>query len=659
MGISATYVSATSFQVTTDKTSIFNAGRRVRANCGADGYKEGTVESSAYSAPNTTVTLTGASDDLTSNLTEVEVGLVKAGPAGNLPGNLSPKLALTKTDDYSVSFPDDADATLRMNAASAKTFTLPSVGEDDDGKRLTLANVGSADCYVVPSDSDTFGRFGQKLVLDPDDSVTLEYYHGDTQWLIVGGEAFAPVIGIEFDIGSDAWQHIDVDGNAVTWEQSDFDNHPAWGGITRVNLAADGTENAEYGDAGYANDGTNGRVMVRYPQCYFKASLAAADKLRIWVSDHEEDGFSIHPDFYQRGGELSEYVYEGAYEADLVPDAGGSHKLHSRSGVQPMTGGVIYEVGFDAGENEPSVGDSVDTPGGDEWVVLGYEVTSGTWAGNDAAGKVWIRKIGDDDPGWSNDETITNTTESNTLAVVDGAPSAIAMDIDDAEDWANEIGSGWGITNPHKLSLRKILQVIEWGSMDSQSEIGKGITDKASGDGFNGELTGHDDIDNQLDSQLTGTGTGTDGLTPVCWRGVENPWGNVWEFIVGINVTDTEYRIVDRDGLAAVTMDGTLGAGDYESSVATPLTDDDGYISDLELEDLLRIHFLASVTAGSSSTYIPDYCYSHDAGETNIALAGGYWYIGGQAGAGYLLLSNVASYSYHSIGARLEFKPQS
>jgi len=71
----ATYVSATSFTIVGDQTAIFVTGRRIKANCGVDGYKYGAISAQAYSDPNTTVTLTAISDDLTANLSSVEWGV--------------------------------------------------------------------------------------------------------------------------------------------------------------------------------------------------------------------------------------------------------------------------------------------------------------------------------------------------------------------------------------------------------------------------------------------------------------------------------------------------------------------------------------------------------------------------------------------------------
>jgi len=84
-GITATYVSPSGFTVVTNRTDEFIADRRVKANCGVDGFKFGTITSSSYGAPNTTVNLTVASEDLTSNLTDVYYGLVSEGSSGSVP----------------------------------------------------------------------------------------------------------------------------------------------------------------------------------------------------------------------------------------------------------------------------------------------------------------------------------------------------------------------------------------------------------------------------------------------------------------------------------------------------------------------------------------------------------------------------------------------
>lgn len=86
MAIAATFTDADTFVVTGNQTALFMIGRRIRASCGVDGYKYGTISASTFST-NTTVDLTAASDDLTSNLTAVEVGIVGKGTTQSMPSH--------------------------------------------------------------------------------------------------------------------------------------------------------------------------------------------------------------------------------------------------------------------------------------------------------------------------------------------------------------------------------------------------------------------------------------------------------------------------------------------------------------------------------------------------------------------------------------------
>lgn len=72
-GISATYISSTSFSVSGNLTDSFVVGRKIKADCGSDGFKYGIITSSSYSSGTnlTTVVLRSDSDSLTSNLVHV------------------------------------------------------------------------------------------------------------------------------------------------------------------------------------------------------------------------------------------------------------------------------------------------------------------------------------------------------------------------------------------------------------------------------------------------------------------------------------------------------------------------------------------------------------------------------------------------------------
>ena len=75
----------------------------------------------------------------------------------------------------------------------------------------------------------------------------------------------------------------------------------------------------------------------------------------------------------------------------------------------------------------------------------------------------------------------------------------------------------------------------EYASLDSQTALGKGIVDLASGTDFAGLLTGALSADTNIGVNGTGVGTGTNGQTPIVYRGIENLWGNTWTWVIGIN----------------------------------------------------------------------------------------------------------------------------
>lgn len=90
-GHTPTKVDSDTFTVAGDQTSIYDAGRRVRITGSASGY--GTISSSSYSAPNTTVNLT--SGVITGTLTAVAVGIL-SGSNNAIP----PSLATTSSGTF-------------------------------------------------------------------------------------------------------------------------------------------------------------------------------------------------------------------------------------------------------------------------------------------------------------------------------------------------------------------------------------------------------------------------------------------------------------------------------------------------------------------------------------------------------------------------------
>ena len=473
------------------------------------------------------------------------------------------------------------------------------------------------------------------------------------------------IVGVMWNTGSDSpvLQQIDVDGDVITKKSTAwFDRHPVWGGMKRCTLTPRGVptfgSNAR-GD-GLTLDGSAGQVMVRVPRYYIKSGKDG-DYRTFQISPFPYPTFECNPAYRQRGGTERPQLYIGAYCGGLEVNSAGNLYMLSATGKQPWTGTCMGKLPFGTGTTAIIKGDTVTgASSGKTGIVVAVYVASGTWAGGDAAGFLYVKYPGANWANWTNPENIQ--VGGVTRAATTGTGEALGLTRQNAETYCNNIGSTrWGCENEWTLDAITLLYLIEYANWNSQSTsvgIGRGIVDKASGTGFAGENNGAHSSDTNISTNGTGTGTGTDGLTPIVYRGIENLWGNVNQFIIGIDVLDAAYRVLKRDGTG--TPKCPMDAGHYESSLAAPVQyanpgNLDSYVKDILYEDLSKYLILPNLGGGSDSTYLCDRIYWHRAGQTNIWLASGSWTHAAGAGVSYRAAANVASTSGRTISARPEF----
>ena len=421
------------------------------------------------------------------------------------------------------------------------------------------------------------------------------------------------IIGIEWDSSSSSpdLKRITADGTAIPSayfnRESYFNAHPIHGNMRRCTLTS-------AGDATYGTDAkgtgltlTNDYVMVRIPKTYIKFEYSSP-YWRWWISPTPATGFSLHPAFYQRGHSASpaNQLYVGAYTSGAD---GGTTTTNGTSNCLTAT----------------------------DWTGLKLTSKSGV-------------------------KNLTGLTASGTLAQFEAA--------------GNAIGTGWGLTNFHTLNLLQLLFYIEFASFDSQSKVGLGRTNTSNtaaaitGTYLNqvGEGAGTD-IQSLLASNGSYGSTSND-YHSVVWRGIENLWGNIWQFIPGYNTTDTSHRILKRDGTG--TIADVMASGSYEEITSPlPLNGVDnisgtdagaychGYVSAFARDsgNILGPMFVPGALTGASNTYLTDYFYSHQSGisQTGVLLSGGLWTGGLRAGVGCRSAYNGPAYVYSASGGRVEF----
>lgn len=103
----------------------------------------------------------------------------------------------------------------------------------------------------------------------------------------------------------------------------DFNQFSMYGGRKRCNVNAAGRITAWYGDSNYADDGSNGDVMIYQPKFYYKRTINKSvnntvgkivRKETLLISETEQTGFKLHPRFKSTSGETLEYILLPAYE---------------------------------------------------------------------------------------------------------------------------------------------------------------------------------------------------------------------------------------------------------------------------------------------------------------------------------------------------------
>lgn len=380
---------------------------------------------------------------------------------------------------------------------------------------------------------------------------------------------------------------------------TDFDVFAMFGGRKRCNVSDDGTIMAYYGDADYAEDGSMGQVMVYQPAFYYKVVPLVFDKntetgigyhlrkANYYVSTRPKTGFKLHPAFYDANGNAVDYILLSAYEGSMY-DVSGS----------------VY------------VNDGVDT---DAAIETGDLLCS-------IAGKKPISGL-------------KNLTKANL------------------ELMAQNRGSNWHLENIKATSANQLLMIIELGTMNTQTAIGQGVVSISDNSVYNcSSLTGSTAALGSSTGQATETtneigGTETSYTTSeklaVTYRGVENPWGNIWKHIQGINIWGNGSMGGGQPYIAdGFTYNESKNTDPYHP-VGFTLANTDGYINAMGYgsEDYDWL-FMPSEIGGTSALPVGDYFYkTTDLNGYRIALLGGCWDWGGNAGGFYW-------YCYYGVGAR-------
>lgn len=392
---------------------------------------------------------------------------------------------------------------------------------------------------------------------------------------------------------------------------ADFDKFSMYGGRKRCNVSDGGTINAYYGDEGYTEDGSNGQVMVYQPKFYYLVCPLEYDrqetgygyhlrKANYYISETQRAGFKLHPAFYDKNGNEVDYILMSAYE------------------------GCIYDTSANA----------------------------------------YLK----------NDEQVMDASKDKFSSIAGARPATgVSQDLTrpNIEQMAKNRGEGWHSFGIKTASMEQLLMIVEMGMMNLQTAIGQGVVNLPWTTGSD-TTSSYAGATGSTASLGNGTGRATktttyeggkateytvDGKTSICYRGVENFWGNIWKFAYGINF----YCEVGKPFLGYVCKDFNYAESkktDNYENIGFALPSENGYVSAMGYSTKYDWLFLPSEVKGNSSLPVGDYYYQNNTWDGyRIAPLGGSWTDGSAAGGFYWHLNAGVGTRSRDIGGRLVYVP--
>ena len=215
---------------------------------------------------------------------------------------------------------------------------------------------------------------------------------------------------------------------------------------------------------------------------------------------------------------------------------------------------------------------------------------------------------------------------------------------------AQNRGPGWTQLYAAIHCATLMLMLVEFGGFNTQNAIGRGVVDLPSG-------TGNESLNTGTTASFgnsSGTAPGIDEQAPVSYRGQENPWGNIWEFVDGINMPASGSReifIADHDFEEGVTTGRYVNAGIQGAA-------SNGFVSAFAHSEPFDWLFVPSETVGDSELPVGDWFWQNwGAAGFRVAYAGGHWTNASLAGGFAVALSSAAANRSRHFGGRAVFVP--
>lgn len=519
------------------------------------------------------------------------------------------------------------------NSKLTSGYNMNSIGlyakDPDDGEILyAVASVATSDkgAYMPPfngltasgayfkltttvSNSDNVSlKVDQAAVATIGDVTDLQNQISDLQAFI--GYTDNDIYGVEVDFVNKKFTRLA--GAVGKTGGTSFDAIHCFGGRRRCNITNEGVVVAYQGDAAFTTTGaltqavtigettyavgTKVQVMVEQPKFYYKV----VPLLTQIVSEGENYG---------------QHMRKGRYYVSNTPKAG--FKLHPAFIRNNVEHDIIYLSAFEGSLYDASAS---------AYILDDAQVADFS---NDMLSSI------------ANAKPMSGLTQNLTRA--------------NTRKLAQKRGTGWEQSYVATVSASQLLMLIEYASFNMQTAIGNGNVSKTDDGTTNmAENTGA----TVTLGNASGVVTNANGIQIVSYRGEENPYGNIWKWVDGINVQNPSPFAAGQHGKVYVADNGfadNVSESPFKDTGICPAYGE-GYVSAFGYSEEFDWLFIPTEHTGNTSLPVGDYVWNNNPG-WRVARVGGHWVDGAAAGAFCWYLNHGASVRHRNIGGRLVYVP--
>ena len=421
---------------------------------------------------------------------------------------------------------------------------------------------------------------------------------------------------------SSAWERTDNavglvanathDGSEV---ENDFDNIYPWSDIYTYNYdRATGLETAKIGDANFKFDGSNGEVLTKIPEFYYR---------RWRDEEYEYMQISKYPiEGFIKSKEFSVGRYDSYYDGS---------KIHSYSGYCPEVNRNITSF--------RTLSKAVGTNFGQlDWryflILMLYLVEYADYNSQ--------RKLGNGNTGFRvNDSDKALIAETGVNRILLETSRANSFDIGQQASIGTSSAWNWSVAK-NRTILRK--EAYSDGNIS-------GTMVYFDGDPVNiavgnclwttGQKSG------TCDSLGMKSGCYKTPKNACIYRGIENPFGNVYQFLDGINIKDyVAYICYDPEYYAVDKFNDKYNAVGYTNANTSG-----AWAKKLGYDENNPLVGITTETGGSDSTNMCDQYWCNSG--NRIVLVGGAFNGGTHSGLWAFNCNNTSGYATYHLGSRL------